>query len=298
MYPIGAMAGTTIGDHEIRRRELREFLKSRREALSPALVGHAGGSRRRARGLRREEVAALADVGLTWYTWLEQGRDINVSADTLARIARALQLSPTDTTYLFSLAAIPRLEVVARSATSNPRLQAALDGYAIGPAFAVDTFFDVQEFNNLADGVFDFDGYAGPFARNHSWRIFMDPTRRSLYADWPSVAKLGVATLRVCYASHVENTYLRSLIASLIEGSEEFRHLWGQHPTAAHWPESIAFNLTPYGHLQFTSVRFRFIGQEDRYIVLLAPETPDTVAAMTQMTRDRAQSSSPHSSSW
>jgi hypothetical protein len=93
----------------------------------------------------------------------------------------------------------------------------------------------------------------------------------------------------VCYASHVENPYLRSLIASLIEGSEEFRQLWGQHPTAAHWPESITFNLAPYGHLQFTSVRFRFIGQEDRFIVLLAPETPETVAAMTQMTRDRAR---------
>jgi transcriptional regulator with XRE-family HTH domain len=279
----------TTDDHETRRRELREFLKSRRAALSPELVGHEGGSRRRTRGLRREEVAALADVGVTWYTWLEQGRDINVSADTLARIARALQLSSSDTTYLFSLAAIPRFETAHPSTAVDPFLQAALDGYVIGPAFVVGPFFDVEAFNDLADGIFDFDGCSGPFARNHIWRAFMDQQRRSLYADWPSIAKLSVGTLRVRYALHVENTYLRSLIASLSDGSEAFRQLWSQHPTEMELPVSITFTTAPYGDLQFTSLRFRFMGRDDRLMLLLAPASPDTVAAMTQMARARAR---------
>ena len=296
MYSVGrhTMTASTTDDHETRRRELREFLRARRAALSPDLVGHAGGSRRRTRGLRREEVAMLADVGVTWYTWLEQGRDINVSAETLARIARALQLSPCDTTYLFTLAGVPRFEPAAPSTTVESSLQTALDGYMVGPAFVVDTFFDVEAFNDLADGLFDFGGCSGPFARNHVWRTYMDPRRRALYTDWPSVARLSAATLRVRYAQHVENAYLRGLIASLIEGSEEFREVWNQHPTAAHPAVSIGFALAQYGPLQFTSFRFRFMGQVERFMVLLAPENPATVAAMRHMAEVRAgiQSSS------
>jgi transcriptional regulator with XRE-family HTH domain len=86
------------------RRELRDFLQARRAALKPEDVGLQGTGRRRAPGLRREEVASLACVGLTWYTWLEQGRDIHVSEEMLQRVARALKLSPHDTAYLFSLA--------------------------------------------------------------------------------------------------------------------------------------------------------------------------------------------------
>jgi transcriptional regulator with XRE-family HTH domain len=281
------MTGTTTNDYETRRRELREFLKARRAALSPELVGHAGGSRRRTRGLRREEVAALADVGVTWYTWLEQGRDINVSAETLTRIARALQLSPADTTYLFSLAGIPRFETTAPSMAAEPLIQAALDGFVVGPAFVVTTFFDVEAFNDLAGVLFDFDGGSGPFARNHVWRLFMDPLRRSLYADWPSAAILSVGTLRLRYAMHVENAYLRSLIAALNEGSDEFRQLWSQHPTTTNSPTSMALTLAPYGHLQFTSLRFRFIGQDDRFMVLLTPATPATLAAMAHLAESR-----------
>jgi transcriptional regulator with XRE-family HTH domain len=282
------MTASTTDDHETRRRELREFLRARRAALSPELVGHAGGSRRRTRGLRREEVAMLADVGVTWYTWLEQGRDINVSADTLARIAKALQLSPSDTTYLFTLAGIPRFETAAPPTTVDPSLQAALDGYVVGPAFVVDTFFDVEAFNDLADGLFDFGGCSGPFARNHVWRTYMDPQRRSLYTDWPTVARLSAATLRVRYAQHVENAYMRGLIASLSEGSEEFRQVWNQHPTAADPAISIGVALAQYGRLQFTSFRLRFLGQDERFMVLLAPENPATVTAMRHMAQVRA----------
>nr|WP_083892507.1 helix-turn-helix transcriptional regulator [Pleurocapsa sp. PCC 7319] len=91
-------------DKRKRRQELSLFLKQRRGRISPETVGLPKGSRRRTPGLRREEVAQLAGVGLTWYTWLEQGREINVSAQTLDSIARTLRLSEPERNYLFELA--------------------------------------------------------------------------------------------------------------------------------------------------------------------------------------------------
>src|SRR5947209_20590208 len=86
------------------RTELSDFLKSRRARISPETVGLPPGRRRRTPGLRREEVADLAGVGLTWYTWLEQGRDIRVSPEVLSAIARALRLEPAERAHLFRLA--------------------------------------------------------------------------------------------------------------------------------------------------------------------------------------------------
>src|SRR5436305_14876459 len=93
-------------DEQLRRRELAAFLRSRRERLTPADVGLPPGGRRRTPGLRREEVALLAGVGMTWYTWLEQGRDINASDQVLDAIARTLMLDPHERTHLFTLAGL------------------------------------------------------------------------------------------------------------------------------------------------------------------------------------------------
>src|SRR5215831_2825823 len=92
---------------EIRRRELSAFLRSRRERLTPLQAGLPANGRRRTPGLRREEVAQLAGVGVTWYTWLEQGRDINPSAQVLDAIARTLQFDVHEHSHLFTLAGIP-----------------------------------------------------------------------------------------------------------------------------------------------------------------------------------------------
>src|SRR3981189_2830774 len=114
--------------------ELSQFLKSRRARISPTTLGLPNGRRRRTPGLRREEVAELAGVGLTWYTWLEQGRDIRVSAQVLSAIARALQLEPAERSHLFRLAghAPPATESV--RAELSPRLRRVLDSWDPYPA--------------------------------------------------------------------------------------------------------------------------------------------------------------------
>src|SRR5213596_2836516 len=129
------------------RAELGEFLKSRRARISPASVGLRNGSRRRTPGLRREELADLAGVGLTWYTWLEQGRDIHASPQVLAAIARALQLEPAERSHLFRLAghAPPALEPA--SASISPRLRRVLDAWDPFPAHVAGRRRDLLAWN-------------------------------------------------------------------------------------------------------------------------------------------------------
>jgi transcriptional regulator with XRE-family HTH domain len=130
-------------DSSIRRTELKAFLRARRAALLPEACGIQHGRRRLTPGLRREEIAAIANIGVTWYTWLEQGRPINVAAATMRRISTALRLSPTDETYLFSLAALERTEQRSPDIAVSPALSTVLDMYE-GPAFVLGAGFRVN----------------------------------------------------------------------------------------------------------------------------------------------------------
>src|SRR5215469_14528605 len=114
-----------------RRAELGSFLRSRRERITPEDVGLAPGTRRRTSGLRREEVAILAGVGVTWYTWLEQGRPINASTQVLDAVARTLRLDHAEREHLYRLADVPEVTAAAQEAAQlAPEIQAVLDGLA------------------------------------------------------------------------------------------------------------------------------------------------------------------------
>src|SRR5258708_18886115 len=121
-----------------RRAELAAFLRSRRERITPEDVGLAPGIRRRTAGLRREEVAMLAGVGVTWYTWLEQGRPINASTQVLDAVARTLKLDQPEREHLYRLADVPEAAAAAEEAAQvaqvAPGLQRILDGLATLPA--------------------------------------------------------------------------------------------------------------------------------------------------------------------
>src|ERR1700755_622936 len=110
----------------MRRRELAEFLRHRREHIAPEQVGLPRGARRRTPGLRREEVAQLSAVGVTWYTWLEQARDIQVSAQVLDALARALLLDRTERTHLFALGAAADPDPTTPCTTVTPALHGML----------------------------------------------------------------------------------------------------------------------------------------------------------------------------
>jgi transcriptional regulator with XRE-family HTH domain len=272
------------------RQELREFLQARRASLKPQDVGIQDTGRRRAPGLRREEVASLAGVGLTWYTWLEQGRDIRVSEDMLERVARGLKLSPHDTAYLFSLAGRHPPEQRAAVVKIHPAIQLVLDGFEAGPGFVLNARMDAVAHNRLADAIYRFEDFDGALARNMVWRLFMDPRRRRLYLDWNDFAIFGVGFLRGNYATRIGDSDFESLLHALRGSSADFERLWkdsGRRGTSSLAPSEVRFRVPGRGILRFFSVRFILPSCPDHVIVLLPPADKKTSQAMAEMQRGR-----------
>ena len=266
-----AFAGTS------RPNELKKFLRARREALSDdAPVGGLG--RRRTPGLRREEVAALAGVSVTWYTWLEQGRDIHCSIDLLNRLARALRLSETDVDYLFRLAGYPA-PMNRESTEMDSRIQFVLDAFG-GPAFILNPRLDVIAFNALGDLVFDFLGPSGELGTNHLWRGFMDPSRKRLYADWPGMMSNAVAFLRGSYATRIGDEQFERLISVMLEASPEFARMWNEHRTFPLGSIEVALRHPRLGPLEFISCRLSLPMLSEHIVFLLAAADAATTRAL------------------
>jgi len=236
-----------------RRKELAGFLRARRGALTPEVAKLPTGKRRRTPGLRREEIAQLADVGVTWYTWLEQGRNIHVSRETLERIAHALRLTPSDKQYLFDLVNLTRESVTNK--VDHP-VQAVLDALAF-PAMLANARLDVLAFNRLLDALYQMDANEGRFARNLIWRGFMDPVRRALYAEWSEPMTALVGFLRSQYTSRMEDTSFEDLITELSRSSPEFSRMWrGRATEKLSLVYDLRLSASRLGILSFHSTRF------------------------------------------
>jgi transcriptional regulator with XRE-family HTH domain len=271
-----------------RRRELREFLVTRRAGITPESVGLPSGRRRRTPGLRREELATVAGVGVTWYTWLEQGRDIRVSADTLERIADALRLTSTDRAYLFSLAAVPRPEVTTDGTLElDPGIQRALDAFQ-APAFVLGPCWDVEAFNEIADRLYAFRDHSDPFWRNHVWRFFMDPARRDLYMDWNDVAEVTVGALRSSYARRMWDADYERLVSALAEGSATFKRLWKAQRTAPLAPDPVRLRVPGSGEVHVTSIRLQIPGRDEFVLFLLPPTDAQSAGVLARLADPRS----------
>jgi transcriptional regulator with XRE-family HTH domain len=259
-----------VDTESVRRNRLKDFLRARRTALSPEQVGLRATGRRRTPGLRREEVAALSGMGVTWYTRLEQGRDIRVSVDLLHRLARALQLSASDESYLFSLTGrLAPVTPAAANAIPQP-LQWALDAITV-PAFIVDALSDVLAFNDLANAIYEFDADIGPRARNHLWRIFMDPKRRELYVDWEDLARLAVSLFRANYATHIGNPAFEALIEDLYRDSPMFAELWDEQRTTSLQIGEVRLKLGKAGPIRIHSTKLAIPDRPDTILFMLVP---------------------------
>src|SRR5260370_26563263 len=265
-----------------RRKELGGFLRARRGALTAEAAKLPTGKRRRTPGLRREEVAQLADVGVTWYTWLEQGRNIHVSRETLERIAEALRLTPSDKQYLFDLINLTRESVT--DGVDHP-VQAVVDALAF-PAMVANARLDVLAFNRLMDALYQMDGYAGRFARNLIWRGFMDPVRRALYAEWSEPMTALVGFLRSQYASRMEDSTFEDLIAELSRSSPEFSRMWRSRATERLLlVYDLRLNASRLGILSFHSTRFILADRPGDLLFVLVPADARTAAIVEKERR-------------
>lgn len=213
------------GDH---RRELAEFLRARRESIRPDQVGLPSGRGRRTPGLRREEVALLAGVSVTWYTWLEQGRRINASEDVLRAIGRALRLDDAGQTHLFALTdpGTTTVEAPTEAPSALVRLLDALmpaPAYVLGPHWEFVAWNDAQE--RLYPRLADLDG---PRC-NLLWVLFADPATRELIIDWDIHARQALAEFRAATSSLRHDDAMRDLVDLLTTESDTFAQWWPEH---------------------------------------------------------------------
>jgi transcriptional regulator with XRE-family HTH domain len=214
---------------DLRRRELGAFLRNRRERVQPEDVGLRSSRRRRTPGLRREEVAQLAGVGVTWYTWLEQGREINPSAQVLDAIARTLQFDSHEHSHLFTLAGIATTTVAAQCIELCPTVQPLLDQLEPFPACVLNDRLDLLAYNRVYASFFE-DLDAIPVEdRNLLWLTFTDAAWRRPIVDWDESVGNLVAEYRAAMARHLDEPAWKLLVARLHRASPEFRAFWERH---------------------------------------------------------------------
>lgn len=215
------------------RDELAAFLTRHRRKLTPADVGLPSQGRRRTPGLRREEVAALAGVGLTWYTWFEQGRDIQVSEKFLLGVAGALQLDDAECSHLFLLAhQRPPPPQAYQSTSVAPQVQQLMDDLVTRPAYVCNLRWDVVAWNKAADDLFGF-GVRDGALRNILRMVFADPDMRRRLPTWRDDAPGLLAQFRHDFAMAPDAPAMRALVEELSELSADFRRWW-EAPGAAH----------------------------------------------------------------
>jgi transcriptional regulator with XRE-family HTH domain len=276
-----------------RRSELAAFLRARRGALVPEVPELAPHRRRRTPGLRREEVASIADVSVTWYTWLEQGRAIRAARDTLERIAAALRLSPSDTAYLLTLALDDREEGLPES-EDDLSIRLTMDSIDSRPAFIVDKRLDVVAFNELADRIYAFELPGTRFANNHLWRFFCDAGRRKLYGDsWERVATSAVGIFRANSLSLVEDQRFQDLLSELRVSSSEFSRLWEAQYTMP-LSQTLPLTLTHGEHGRFAvqSLRFALPERPGHTLYILASTDRRTAAVFDRLRKPWRRASS------
>ncbi|SRR5258708_618285 len=240
-----------------RRQALAAFLRTRRARLSPTEVGLPARSRRRTPGLRREEVAELANIGVSWYTLLEQGQDIHPSQPVLASIAQALRLTPAEEQHLFLLAGhtLPA-QVSTEEEEVPPALRRVVDALAPHPAFVIGRRWDVLIWNRAVGLLFRFDEPFPPHSRNVVWRFFQREVR-SLDSDWEAQARNLVAQFRADYARYPGDASFEELLHDLQHISSSFRRWWEQHDVRG-LPDGPRSMIHPaLGALEFDHVTFQ-----------------------------------------
>lgn len=279
---------TATGAHDrartFRRAELASFLRTRREAVRPEDVGLPSGGRRRTPGLRREEVAVLAQVGVSWYTWMEQGRELTVSPSVLDGIARALRLSPSERAYLFEVAGAtaPALDP---DSSDLVRLTDMLDAVAGRPAYAVDRYWNVLATNALAERVFG-------IAPGHNCLVtfFTDQVVATRYPFREIAGPMMVAQFRAHAARYAEDPRFAEVVADLVERSTEFRRLWERHVVGMAPHVDLVYDHPELGRLSFAPTVLTPADRSDLRLFVYVPKdgTPTADALARDDRRRRA----------
>ena len=267
---------------------LGAYLKDRRTRLDAAAFGFSG-SRRRAPGLRREEVAQRANISSTWYTWLEQGRGGAPSADVLDRIARALMLTDVEREHLFliGLGRPPEVRYQASEGVS-PRLQRVLDALSFSPALVRTATWDVVAWNRAASVVLTDYGAIPPGQRNILRFIFCDPRVRAAQYDWDSVARFVVAAFRADAARAGAVSHVADFVDELCRTSPEFAALWRDNDVRHHGDGTKRLRHPVHGTMSFEYSSFNVEGRSDLSMIVYNLATLEDAERIKKLLAERS----------
>ncbi|MEV5960848.1 helix-turn-helix transcriptional regulator [Kribbella sp. NPDC051952] len=259
------------------RGELGEFLKARRARVSPEDVGLPAGGRRRTPGLRREELAQLAGVGVTWYTWLEQGRPINASVQVLDAVAATLRLSSVEREHLYRLAeATPVRPPRASECASEAVFAEILDALDPLPALITNTRLDIVRTNAAFADLFHDWHQLSCIHKNLLWCIITEPTARQQLLNYDTEVPYLVGRLRSAYGEHVGDPDWETDLERLLAVSPEFAQLWSRHEVAACTPRPRNLVHPVAGELHFTVTEFAVPAHPDLVMFVETPADEET----------------------
>jgi transcriptional regulator with XRE-family HTH domain len=261
---------------ERRRAELGEFLKARRARLRPADFDMPAGSRRRTPGLRREEVALLAGVGVTWYTWLEQGREINASTQVLDAVARTLKLDQAAREHLYRLAEATPVHAECERSVVPDAIREIVQSLDPLPASLINSRFDMLYTNDAAEELF-WDWHTLPcIHRNTLWCCVTEPGARAQFPDYDRHVRYLVGRLRAAYGGHIGDPDWEEDIRRLASLSREFADLWARHEVANCEPRVITYEHPQAGLLRMTVSELEFTELPETRVVVYTPADADS----------------------
>ena len=261
-----------------RRAELGAFLRAQRARLRPADAGlpddpHPG--LRRTPGLRREEVAQLAGVSVTWYTWLEQGRNIAASQQVVDALARALRLGPDQHRHLRGLAGLPIAAGGAPAGGALPRLQRLADAAAPSAASIYDAHFDYVAWNTPYVRLRHDPALLPAGRRNLVWMMFSDAGNRARMVRWEPAARAVLSQFRAAAGQRPGDARFAALAAELSEASLLFREWWAEYPVRDFRPATIGIDHPEIGRLDLEMFQLRPVEHPGLLMVLQVPRTAD-----------------------
>ncbi len=275
---------------QTRRTELAAFLRSQRARLRPGDVGlpeDAEPGLRRTPGLRREEVALLSGVGVTWYTWLEQGRKITASEQVVDALARALLLDPDQHRHLRVLAGLATSAGETPVDGALPRLRRLVDAAAPKIASIYDAHLDYVAWN-APYALIRHDPASLPAdRRNLLWMMFADTESRARMVRWEPAARAVLSQFRAAAGRRPGDPRFATLTASLSEVSPEFREWWAAYPVRDFRPATIGIDHPEIGRLDLEMFQLRPVEHPDLLMVLQVPATEDALRRVTALLDDR-----------
>ncbi|WDL98788.1 helix-turn-helix transcriptional regulator [Alicyclobacillus sp. ALC3] len=256
-----------------RHQSLSDFLRTHRAKLQPDSVGLPVGKRRRTPGLRREEVAQLAGVSTTWYTWLEQGRDISVSAQVLDSIASALRFNDDERRYLYVLATGHTEHVAINPAppTISPAVRLIIDQLEHYPTIVSDRRCNVVAWNQAAAEVFIDFGKVPAEERNIIWLLFTRKEFKALASNWTDFIRGFVAMFRSYYGQYIGDPWYNEFIEMIQSRNSEFLTFWNHNEVNAAPDVSIEFRHARAGKMLFDLTSLQLQGSHDLRCSIYTP---------------------------